>query len=244
MNKYVSFLQLIVVMSSCLIFGQSINQLNDNGLKQGVWKGYYKDSKNLRYEGQFDNGKEVGLFKFYDDTKPVKLKATREFDNQGGAYTIFYNGKHKVSEGMVRNKVYEGKWIYYHYNSPAIMTEENYADGKLHGTRKVFYESGKLAEEITYLEGLKHGAYKRYSENDVVFESSFYVRDKKHGPCIIKEADDKVIEEGVYKNGLRVGIWKHYVNGKLDKEVNHDVKKAAKPKSENPKKPKLKELKN
>ena len=44
------------------IFSQ--NQYLENGNRNGPWKGYY-DSGRSRYEGTFDDGKEIGLFKYY-----------------------------------------------------------------------------------------------------------------------------------------------------------------------------------
>ena len=67
-NVFVLFILLVSLNS----FSQNdYNKLNSNGQKQGVWKGFYSDSKRLRYEGTFENGKEVGLFNFYDDTAPI-----------------------------------------------------------------------------------------------------------------------------------------------------------------------------
>jgi len=129
---------------------QETNKLDDKGLKHGLWKGYYEESKRLRYEGTFDHGKEIGMFKFFDDTKAGTVIATREFKaTDNSCYTIFYNQKgFKVSEGKLINKVYEGEWKYYHLDSPSIMTTETYVKGKLEGTRKVFYKEGAIAEEL------------------------------------------------------------------------------------------------
>ena len=48
------------------IFFQSFsqNQYLENGNRNGPWKGYY-DNGQIRYEGTFDDGKEIGLFKYY-----------------------------------------------------------------------------------------------------------------------------------------------------------------------------------
>ena len=132
-----------------IAFAQDINKLDGNGKKNGLWKGVYEASKRPRYEGNFEHGKETGMFKFFDDTKAGSVIATREFNaKDNSCYTIFYNQKkNKVSEGKVVNKQFDGEWKYFHEDSPAIMTLEPYVKGKLNGIRKVYYKSGKIAEE-------------------------------------------------------------------------------------------------
>lgn len=210
-----------------VIFSQEINQLDEKGKKHGPWKGYYDDTKRLRYEGVFKHGKEIGLFTFYDNTKTSRIIATREFNEKdNAAYTIFYNGKFKVSEGKVVNKEYEGEWKYYHLNSDIIMTKENYSKGKLNGLRTVYYKNGSLAEEAMYKNGKKNGIYKKYAENGVILEESNYKEGEYHGKAIFKDADGKTVAEGEYKSGKSIGIWKYYKNGILEKEINQDkVKK-------------------
>ena len=140
-----------------LVFAQTdFNKLDDKGNKNGVWKGYYPESKRLRYDGTFNHGKEVGKFNFYDDTQAQTVIATREFNSKdNSAYTIFYNqSKNVVSEGKVMNKLYEGQWKYYHENSKAIMTLENYIKGKLEGLRSVYYPNSKIAEETNSINGI------------------------------------------------------------------------------------------
>ena len=213
-------------------FSQSdFNQLNAKGQKHGLWKGYYDDTKNLKYEGTFENGKEVGFFTFYDNTKTKRVVATREFDpKDSAAYTIFYKGKFKVSEGKVINKLYEGEWKYYHLDMDQIMTLENYKKGKLDGIRKVFYKSGEIAEEANYKEGKREGIYKKYAENGVVMEELNYKNDLFHGPVIYREAEGKVSITGQYKNGLSVGEWNYYENGKLVRTEKKELFRSKRPK--------------
>jgi hypothetical protein len=74
----------------------TLNALDNNGKKDGLWKGLYTDSKRPRYEGVLTNGKEVGLFKYFDDTKAGSLIATREFSAEDQTYTIFYDQKKRI----------------------------------------------------------------------------------------------------------------------------------------------------
>jgi antitoxin component YwqK of YwqJK toxin-antitoxin module len=211
----------IFLLISTVSFAQDYNKLDENGKRHGVWKGVYEESKRPRYEGTFDHGKEVGIFKFFDDTKAATVIATREFNvKEGSCFTIFYNqNKNKVSEGKVVNKQFEGEWKYYHEDLPTIMTLEYYKNGKLEGVRKVFYQSGKIAEETSYKNGIKEGNYKSYAENGIVLEESIYKKGEYDGLAIYKDPNNQIVGQGLYKQGKKAGMWKVLEKGKL-KEVN------------------------
>ncbi|MGV9004701.1 toxin-antitoxin system YwqK family antitoxin [Flavobacterium sp.] len=214
----------VVLLFSSSVFAQSINKLDEKGRKDGIWKGIHEESQRPRYEGTFDHGKEVGTFKFFDDTKVGTVIATREFNaKDNSCYTIFYNQKkNKVSEGKVVNKQFEGEWKYYHEDMPQIMALEFYRKGKLDGVRKVFFKSGVLAEETNYKEGIKNGLSKIYLENGVVIEECNYVNGAYEGKAIFRTSDNQIASEGIFKDGKKVGIWKVLEKGKI-KNVNMDL---------------------
>jgi antitoxin component YwqK of YwqJK toxin-antitoxin module len=208
-------------------FGQDFNQTNENGQKTGPWRGFYDKTKNLKYEGTFENGYEVGKFVFYEDEKGKKIKATKVFEQQGTVcYTTLFNRKFKLSEGSEVNRLKEGKWIYYFENSNIKISEENYLQGKLHGKKIVFYKDGNMAEESFYENGLKHGVYKKYGLDQKLLEEKTYVNDEIEGKIYIYDYDGKVSVEGQYRKDRAYGIWKYFENGKLVKEENKsEVKK-------------------
>lgn len=221
----------IVLIISLTINAQEFNKLDDKGLKHGIWKGIHKDSEKPRYEGTFNHGKEIGVFKFFDNTKEGTVIATREFfPKTNSCYTIFYNQKNKkVSEGKEINKLMEGEWKYYHLDSSNIMTLEFYLKGKLNGLRKVFYPSGKIAEEATYKNGKKEGSYKKYLENGIIIEQSNYKNNEFEGLAIFKSAENVVVSKGNFKNGKKSGIWEFVENGKkVKRNMNLQGKKFVK----------------
>ncbi len=212
---------LFFLFVSTIIFAQDTNKLDKDGKKQGLWKGIYEESKRPRYEGTFEHGKEIGVFKFFDDTKVGTVIATREFNaKDNSCYTIFYNQKsNKVSEGKVVNKQFEGEWKYYHEDSPQIMAAEFYVNGKLKGVRKVFYKSGKIAEETNYVNGIKQGSYKKYTEEAIVLEESIFKNGEYDGKAIFRDETNQIYGQGLFKDGKKVGMWKIFEKGKL-KDVN------------------------
>ncbi len=225
-------------ISQSVLAQTDFNKLDEKGKKHGVWKGYYPESKRLRYEGTFDHGKEVGIFKFYDDVKSQPVIATREFNaKDNSVYTIFYNqSKNKVSEGKQVNKRNEGEWKYYHENLPDLMILENYKAGKLEGKRMVFYRGSgikgeeSIAEEANYSNGLKNGNYKKYTMKGIMLEDSNYKKGQLDGPAIFNDPLGNLVSKGNFKNGKKSGIWEFYEDGKLIKKENMDKAKRRKPK--------------
>ncbi len=225
----------IIVFLASLLFSvlhaqTENNKLDSKGLKHGLWKGVYEESKRPRYQGTFEHGKEVGVFQFFDDTQKGDVIATREFNpKDNSAYTVFYDqNKNKVSEGKVVNKLFEGEWKYYHYASPAIMTTENYKNGKLEGVRTVYFLNGKVAEQINYVNNLKQGAYKKYTESGIVLEESFFKNNEYDGLAIFRNDSGIVVSKGMFAKGLKTGTWDVLENGKLVKKSSSDLSQKSK----------------
>ncbi|WP_374507314.1 toxin-antitoxin system YwqK family antitoxin [Flavobacterium sp.] len=221
---------LVSLLFSVLHAQNEYNKLDAKGLKHGLWKGVYEESKRPRYQGTFEHGKEVGVFQFFDDTQKGDVIATREFNpKDNSAYTIFYDqNKNKVSEGRVVNKLFEGEWKYYHYASPAVMTTENYKNGKLEGVRTVYFLNGKVAEQINYVNNLKQGAYKKYTESGIVLEESFFKNNEYDGLAIFRNDSGTVVAKGMFTKGLKTGIWEVLENGKLVKKSSTDLSQKSK----------------
>ena len=213
-------LNLIFLLFFNLIFGQSdFNKLDANGKKHGLWKGFFDESKRLRFEGTFDHGIENGIFKFYDDTRAADIIATRTFSERGTvAENVFYDQKKNIiSQGKTINRKNEGQWRYFHKNSKDIRTTENYKNGKLHGNRKVFYIGNIIAEEVNYLDGKRNGLLKIYTIKGIVMEESNLKNNVYDGWAIFRLPNGEIATQGNYTNGERKGSWQIFKNGKLFK---------------------------
>lgn len=210
----------LVVLSTSLFAQEKINQYNEKGQRHGLWKGTYKKTNKPRYEGAFKNGKEIGLFTFFDNTSKGNIIATKNFDtNTNSCYITFYEetGK-KVSEGNTVDKKNEGLWKFYHRKSNQLMMIENYKDGKLNGEKKVFYNDGKIAEIATYKNNLLEGLYTKIGSNEKILEELHYKNGKLHGEVKYYDVKGHLLYKGKYRNGIRVGYWKTYNDGDFVKK--------------------------
>lgn len=219
---------LFFLITGFLGFSQEINQMDAQGKRHGAWKKNFQGTEVPRYEGQFEHGKEIGLFKFYKyiDKKGV-LTATKEFHKDGSADVTFFNSTGKViSQGKMIGKIHVGKWTYFHNNTKVVMTEENFnGKGELEGERKTYYPNAQLAEIQQYKSGKLNGVSKMYAQdNGAIINEYTYVDGELHGPAKTYDNSGKVIAEGNYRHDKQHGIWKYYENGELKEEKDFTVR--------------------
>ncbi|TYB80199.1 toxin-antitoxin system YwqK family antitoxin [Bizionia saleffrena] len=213
---------LIFCFFSVFVSAQEINQFDNQGARHGKWTKNYEGSDILRYEGEFNYGKELGTFKFYKnvDGKAV-LSVTREFNpNNDVVQVTFYDGnKNIVSKGAMKNKIQIGKWVYFHNNGGEVMMEEVYNDdGEIEGEKKTYYKTGGIAEQALFKGGVLNGVSQWFSDKGILIRLFNYTNGALDGPSKSYDSKGNVTMEGVYRNDLKHGIWKYYENGKLVKE--------------------------
>ncbi len=216
------------------VSAQSVNQLDEKGERHGFWMKNFDKTDQPKYEGTFEHGKEVGTFKFYKLVEgKSKLSATREFlPNSEKINVKFFSSTGKlISEGMMNDKLFIGKWVYYQNKTKGILMTENYNDkGILEGEKLVYYENGKVAERSIYVNGEIDGISTWYSEKGIVLKEFTYKNGLLHGMAKYYDNDGKLLAEGNYKNDKKHGTWKYYENGEFKEEKDFTVY------SKNPKK--------
>lgn len=217
MVKQILYFILILTFNLTNVNGQTINQLDADGERHGLWKKNFEKTDQPKYEGKFEHGKEVGVFKYYKlvDGKS-KLSATREFmPNSDKINVKFFSSKGKlISEGMMDDKIFIGKWIYYQNKNDGVLMIEHYNDkGILEGEKFVYYENGQMAEKSTYVNGEIDGISTWYSTNGNILKVFTYNNGILHGMAKYYDINGVLLAEGVYKNDKKHGIWNYYENG-------------------------------
>lgn len=207
-------------------FGQ-VNQFDKDGKRHGLWRGTFEPSGRVRYEGNFEHGKEAGVFTYYDDTKAHPVIATRDFSKGPDAvWAVFFDQqKNIVSQGTLKNRQPDGRWVYFHKASKDTMTVEHYKDGKLDGERKVYYRNKALAETSNYKAGKLHGPYLKYSEKGAVLEEVNYVEGVLQGAAVYRDGAGQIASKGNYRDGQKHGTWEIYRGGKLLRTEKHPMQR-------------------
>jgi len=216
-----------IILSPHFVFSQSeINQMDAQGKRHGIWKKTYEGTSQLRYEGTFEHGKEIGEFKFYCEEckgQPTVVKKFSGKDNIADVKYFTIQGK-LVSEGKMADKDRIGEWVYYHENTKNVMTREHYVNGKLQGKVTTYYPNGKITQETTYKNGTKEGEDNYYSPEGILLKKLLYKEDQLQGSALYYDAYGNVVIEGFYKDDRKHGLWKYYKNGKVILEETYPKK--------------------
>lgn len=194
-----------------------INQFDINGERNGIWKKYYTNN-NIRYEGEFKAGKEIGVFKFYSalsSKHPIIIK-TFNYTNKVAAVKFYTIEGVLESIGEMQGENRIGKWQYFQPDGKTLLIEENYENGVLNGEFKSYYKTGKITEILNYKNGKLHGNSKRYADNGKLLDDLTYYEGKLQGLAKYYNVEGQLIYSGNYENDEKVGEWEYFENGKLE----------------------------
>ncbi|MBP2830575.1 hypothetical protein J8281_00130 [Aquimarina sp. U1-2] len=221
------FLCCIAMLTCFTLLGQEFNAFDAEGKRHGKWQKKYDNSDQLRYEGTFEHGKEIGEFKFYKPSGGKTPTAIKVFskDNDTIQLTYFTAKGEVISKGQMVNKDRVGIWKYYHNGSNKLMMTEAYQSGKLDGQQLTYFENGQLTEKTTYVDGKRQGKRMMYSEKGTLLKEFTYENDQLHGDTKYYDTQGELIIEGTYKKDRKDGIWKYYENGKLIEQKQFPLQK-------------------
>lgn len=156
--------------------GDTINIVDRDTLKQGVWRHYYPGNK-LKSEVVYKNNKKQGLeIQWYNNHNNC-VKQETHYNNGvlDGPITYYTKGCRKDMIENFKNGVKEGIEITYHSNGN-IKAEGVYKKGNLDGVYKIYDKNGKFSfesrstnEEIQFEPNLEdtsnYGVYKVLNRN-------------------------------------------------------------------------------
>ena len=200
-----------------------------NGQKNGICK-EYNSYKELIFEGEYKNNKRNGKGKEYN------YYGILIFEGE------FLDGKRWNGNGYDNkgNKVYDLKngkgYVIEYHNNNKILFEGNYVNGEKNGFIKEYDYSGNIKFEGEYVNGKRNGKGKEYIYRENSFFPSIFFDSKNNNEeneihnnydndnnfdFIYFEGDDifgkhkYIVYEVEYKNGLRIGKGKEYLEDKL-----------------------------
>lgn len=228
---------LIVMISFSMAFSQElteshINKVDHEGRKQGIWK-VYDGTGNLKYRGEYLNGKPVGEFKYYYSNGRVKAVLIHR-DNGRETYSTHFhpNGK-MMAQGKYAGQVKDSTWLYYNEEDGALSAEEHYLNSRKEGIWKTYYPEGQVTEEITYRDDAKDGPWQQYFTDGSIKLKASYVEDKLEGLYVIYHLNGNVEISGTFLNGQKHSSWVYLDDkGVLEKREEYDHGRLLKPPAE------------
>jgi len=205
--RYLIALVILVAFNS-IGFTQidSLNQIDNKGLKQGVWKKNYDNDK-VRYRGEFKNDSPIGTFIYYT----YNGKLSHKVDHTGSiSNTTFYhlNGK-LMGTGQYINQKREGEWKYYD-NKQILSKKENYIKDKLQGKSSIYYVNGRPSKVMTYVDGLIQGEVKEYFATGGLKFTGKYIDGNPDSLVTYYHPSSNRRIEGKYQDAVKHGKWTYY----------------------------------
>lgn len=197
---------ILACISFVQILAQNSNKKDAEGKRDGLWIVNYPNSRQIKFKGTFNHGKEVGKFKFYKKGFGENPTAIMNFETGTDSVEVtYYTQKGEIiSRGKMLHKKRAGKWITYHQGSDKIMQEEYYKEDKLNGKQTTYYRDGTKAEITEYKNGLKHGKSQVFTTEGQLLQDLNYKNGKMHGHVTYYNADGDFVAEGDYANGERI----------------------------------------
>ncbi len=195
-----------------LIIGEGI--VKEDGNRDGPWKDYYPDGS-LKAEGNYENGKQVGEWKYYHSNGKIEQKG--KFSKQGkpeGTWKWFFENGQLLKEEIYRNGLREGLSTEYD-ETGKVIGEGEFVNGNEDGPW--FELTGDNYIRGTYRDGLRNGMWYYFylDRNEVRTDSLCYfkggfIEDNPDGKHVWYWENGKVKDEGSYVNGRKEGEWYKY----------------------------------
>ncbi len=213
----------------CIVFqfsfsqNDTINQVDENGLKQGYWEKFYPGGKPM-YKGYFRDGKPVGtMYRFYE-SGAVKAILNFEEVNPLTSIIFYYEDGTKAAEGFYLGNEKDSVWNYYSYYDKVLKLRENYKKGKLEGKKYVYYTTGEIFDETTWGQGKKQGPWKKYFKDGTIQLDTQYENDVLQGSFKVYNENGKPELIGNHVKNNRHGKWLFF-NDKGEKllELNYNM---------------------
>ncbi len=187
--------------------GQSVNQTDKEGRKQGHWIKKYPNG-NVMYDGFFSNDKPAGEFKRYYDDRTLKSLLVFSKNGNEAKATLYYSNGLVASAGKYVNRLKEGKWQFFSSSTKGLLVSEvEYSGDKKNGLTVKYYPDSTIAEKIHYMNDLRHGECLKFYPDGILTLKTSYWNGKLNGKFEAFFENGKPEFLGQYKNDLREGVW-------------------------------------
>lgn len=202
---------------------EGLNQLDQDQKKHGKWVKKHAGGEEIEFEGVFEHGVPVGVFKRYS-TKG-KIESILNYRDHGQiAFVEHFHPNGKIlARGKYQTQEKDSVWNFYS-DEGQLIRSANFKRGKLVGIEKKFYRNGNLKELAFYnQESVLDSIHEEYYENGNPMSVQNLVNGKPEGAFKIYYNNKVYRTIGNYKNGRKHGSWKYYSPRlKLEKEEKYN----------------------
>ena len=184
----------------------SQNSFDANGLRDGQWFGLHENGQ-IKYKGQFKNGIEFGVFKYYDFDGNLVVNLDYVEPGIKSHATIYSSSGLINSKGIYLNKKKDGLWTQYS-NSGSIVSKESYVGGVLNGQSLYYYDNGYVSEKYHYSNNLKNGLSEIFYKSGFVSVRCIYFNNQLNGISeYYYDKSNQLESTGKYTKGVKDSVW-------------------------------------
>ncbi|MBL4577583.1 MAG: toxin-antitoxin system YwqK family antitoxin [Flavobacteriales bacterium] len=142
----------------------SLNQIDENNLKQGFWIFYGRDKRLPDYdddqkveEGRYLDNRKSGIWKKYFASGLLQNEITYQNSRPNGYAKIYYSNGQLKEEGIWKGNKWTGDYTLYHENGEKYHEFNFNPKGKREGTQTYYYDNGKKMIEGDWADGKESG---------------------------------------------------------------------------------------
>jgi len=169
-------------------------------------------SGQLKYEGNYKDGKKHGLSKSYHPPEQPWDDEDVFTDDSGH---VHWSGP--ATEDDLEENLQD-------YPKGQLEYEGNYKEGKEEGVHKQWHQDGQLYSEGNYKEGKQEGLWEWWYQNGSIWREENYKDGKKEGLHKRWHQNGQLYSEGNYKEGKQEGLWEWwYKNGQLNSRETIEI---------------------
>lgn len=203
--------RIILLSLLCLAFVcQAQNRVDNQGRRQGRWIKTDKDGSRI-FEGEFKDGKEVGVFNYYYPDGTLKMRNTFTDPGRYCSHEAYDSKGRLIAKGFYDQQNRDSVWLFYNEEG-RLVKRAAYRMGIKQGTHVVFDSKGDTAEVTNWFDNRRHGRWwKRVGQRGYI--TCKYVNGGIEGSLVEYDDNGKKVREGFYKKGLKDGNNRLYENG-------------------------------
>jgi antitoxin component YwqK of YwqJK toxin-antitoxin module len=221
---------LLTYKNGALTRKQSINQIDGQKQKQGLWMAFYPN-RNPKFEGPYLNDLKNGYWKYYrangdllrvekwvngelqeNAQEVAKVEIKREIHPETGELSFKGAFRNGLATGVHREYDKEGKVIASKIYEDGKLLYEGIVDeaGRKQGPWKHYYSSGELKAEGSYRDDKKVGPWKYYFRDGNLEQTGSYLSGKADGTWIWYFPNGEILREEEYVFGEEDGLSTEY----------------------------------
>lgn len=176
---FMLFAQVTLIGQKFTVFnGDTINRIDENNQKQGLWLTFDASGKTVIERGIFLNNKKDGLWVSYFPGGQVKQEITFKGGVANGDAKFYYENGRVWEQGNWMIDHWVGKYQFY-YPSGQVAYDWNYNNlGKRSGEQRYYHENGNVKYLGKWENGKTAGALKIYNEMGQLTAERIYAEGK------------------------------------------------------------------